>query len=151
MNSKQLYDFVLENNKIEGIEGASVSEVKAHEDFLALKDITIKDLADFVNICQPNAVLRDKYGLDVRIGNHIPMRGGSELQHYLELLLSRLGTDGPYSTHCAYETLHPFTDCNGRSGRVLWLWCMKKKGLNPRLGFLHTFYYQTLDNLTTRR
>jgi hypothetical protein len=35
----------------------------------------------------------------------------------------------------------PTTDGNGRSGRALWLWCMR--GRAP-LGFLHQFYYQTL-------
>ena len=38
---------------------------------------------------------------------------------------------------------HPFTDGNGRSGRALWLWQMNN---HAPFGFLHTFYYQTLEN-----
>jgi len=151
MNNEQLFNFVLESNKIEGIEGVTVHEQEAHADFLKLKNITVQDINDFVTICQHDAVLRNRTSLDVRVGNHIPMKGGAELEHYLILLLSRLSTDSPYDIHTSYEILHPFTDCNGRSGRVLWLWCMKRRGLYPGLGFLHTFYYQTLDNLTTRK
>ena len=49
-----------------------------------------------------------------------------------------------YVLHCRYESLHPFTDGNGRSGRALWLWMMGGIEEAP-LGFLHTWYYQSLE------
>lgn len=52
--------------------------------------------------------------------------------------------DPPWEVHIAYEMLHPFTDGNGRSGRMLWAWQMR----NFPLDFLHTFYYQTLNALS---
>ena len=53
----------------------------------------------------------------------------------------------PYDIHRRYETLHPFMDGNGRSGRILWAWQMIHHDIRPglSLGFLHAFYYQTLD------
>ena len=50
------------------------------------------------------------------------------------------------SGRCRYETLHPFMDGNGRSGRILWAWQMIEHNIAPglSLGFLHAYYYQTL-------
>lgn len=63
----------------------------------------------------------------------------------LEQILSRAHRGStPYDVHQQYETLHPFTDGNGRSGRALWLWQMIRDGQRAQLGFLHTWYYQSL-------
>jgi hypothetical protein len=89
--------------------------------------------------------------MDVQVGNHIAPRGGSNIRSELESLLMRANTGiHPWKIHLEYETLHPFMDGNGRSGRALWLWMMSQSGqLNRalKLGFLHSFYYQTLDNI----
>ena len=141
----ELYDFVAESNRIEGINRAPTSaELIATEAFICLPKITLVTLKNLVAVLQPRARLRDKLGLDVRVGNHYPPRGGPEIRAALEELLIEIneGNHSPYAAHLAYETLHPFTDGNGRSGRAIWLWQMK--GRAP-LGFLHQFYYQTLQ------
>ena len=140
--------FVTESNMIEGIHHPpSKAECDAHNTFMALDTVTVEDLERFVGTVQPDAKLRDKRGLDVRVGTHFPEPGGVLVRHALTRLLCELEDGSPHYVHCQYETLHPFTDGNGRSGRVLWAWCMRKRGLNfDQLGFLHTFYYQTLQS-----
>jgi len=138
-----LEDFITESNRIEGINrDPTQEEISAHEVLLANKEITVKDLEAFVSIIQPGAVLRSRPGLDVRVGNYYPPPGGPEIELRLEeLLRTAYPVINSYPTHLAYEQLHPFTDGNGRSGRTLWLWQI---GGKAPLGFLHSFYYQTL-------
>ena len=142
--------FVNESNKIEGITREPTSgEILATQDFISLQTITIPDLERLVAVYTfkslPRGVLRDRLGTDVRVGSWAAPRGGPEIRNRLEEFLSILNNERKprtaYATHQEYEHLHPFTDGNGRSGRAIWLWQMS--GVAP-LGFLHTFYYQTL-------
>ena len=153
-----LVSFVRESNRIEGItRNPRESELSAHETLLGLDVVTVADLTAFVAIVQPGAVLRNRPGLDVRVGNHNPPRGGPDIVPALERILryahgpqpvaGGVYHAPPFVTHHEYETLHPFTDGNGRSGRALWAWQMIREEIWPgiRLGFLHAWYYQSLD------
>ena len=140
-----LNDFVIESNRIEGINRVPLpEEIWAHERFLVLDSIGLVDLEAFVNVVQPGATLRRRLGMNVRVGDHIAPPGGPDIEERLNDLLNTATRDeaDPYKTHLGYERLHPFMDGNGRSGRALWLWMM---GGNAPLGFLHQFYYQTLQ------
>lgn len=141
--------FMRESNRIEGIlRDPTPEEIAATEEFVALRKIGVDDLVRLVGVYQPNAVLRDKSGRNVRVGKHIPPPGGPFVRSWLELILldanDRVKT--PHQVHIDYETLHPFTDGNGRSGRAVWLWMMREAPLN----FLHHFYYQTLQASNSR-
>jgi hypothetical protein len=139
-----LEDFVRESNRIEGIlRDPTGDEVVAHAAMIHLAYPTVEDLVAFVGIIAPGHKLRDQYGLDVRVGDHIAPRGCPEIRTSLETLLDDLDLKDPWQTHVEYETLHPFTDGNGRSGRAIWLWQMK----GAPIGFLHRFYYQTLSGV----
>lgn len=149
-HATRLRNFVKESNRIEGIiRPPTAAEVREHEEFLKLPLVMVDHLVRFVKVVAPGKPLRAYEGMDVRVGNHIAPRGGSDIPARLDSLLDQIaaGLLTAWEAHRAYETLHPFMDGNGRSGRVLWLWQMLHQGRDPyalHRGFLHSFYYQTL-------
>lgn len=149
-----LDSFIRESNKIEGILRApTAAEAGMLAQFLECEKLTISDVAQFVSVYQPNARPRFVQGLNVRVGPHVAPPGGPAIQQALMDLLASVNGQifDAYTNHCRYETLHPFTDGNGRSGRAIWLWQMLRSGSRNEdmalgLGFLHTFYYQALQH-----
>lgn len=143
-----VYSFVAESNRIEGIVRPPTSgELDATRAFIARRALDVPDVVKLVGVFQPDARLRDKVNLNVRVGDHVAPRGGPEIAVELGQLLARvtLGDIDVWAAHVAYETLHPFTDGNGRSGRAIWLWQMERVAGGTEIGFLHSFYYQTLS------
>ena len=130
--SHWLRDFVRESNRIENIKDTIGADIQAHERLLGLEKIRVPDLEAFVRTITRDHVLRDKVGLDVQVGSHIPPAGGSDIRTNLQALLFTLNARSPFENHLQYEALHPFTDGNGRSGRALWLWQMMEAGLHSR-------------------
>lgn len=146
-----LYEFLTENNAIEGIFRAPTdAEMNVTRRFLAFSQIRVLDLINLVEIYAPGHVIRAKRGLNVRVGDYVAPPGGPEIVDSLRELLRSANdpsiTTSPWSTHLEYENLHPFTDGNGRSGRTLWVWQMLRQNKDPfAIRFLHRFYYQTLS------
>ena len=145
----QLLAFMRESLRIEGI----IREPTAHELertkwFIGLEKPEIINLCAIVGIYQSNAQLRDRPGINVQVNNHIAPPGGPWIATKLHEILATLPTADPWDTHVAYERLHPFTDGNGRSGRTLWAWQMVRRQEGLPLGFLHQWYYQSLERNT---
>lgn len=144
-----LIDFINESNIIEGIHREATNrEINAFKDLLHLPELTVKDIEDYVwQICKRK--IRNFPGRNVTVGSYTPPPGGPEIECLLNAILYRVNkkTFDPYTNHINYEKIHPFMDGNGRSGRAIWAWQKQQEGYNPfHLGFLHTFYYETLSH-----
>ncbi len=152
MTDEQLEAFIRESWKIEGYDEPTGLRtlMRIHRDFLDSSIPTRAALVEAALTFTGNVgVIRDREGLDVQIGYHLPLSGGPGVPTVLEVLLGSVTENQltPYEAHAAYENLHPFMDGNGRTGRMLWAWHMERTGVDPfwpERGFLHTFYYQSL-------
>lgn len=149
MSEGSLVAFVRDSNRIERLfHDPTREEIEAHTELLALPAVTAADLDRFVARVQPGATLRGHSGMNVRVGAHVPPVGGPEIMRELYELLSTLGDPdySPWQIHVEYETLHPFTDGNGRSGRALWAWQMLRQGRDPfAIDLLRQMYYDALE------
>jgi hypothetical protein len=153
IDEMRLISFVEESNMIEGIfRHPYQSEVDATRHFITLDEVDVAAVEALVASLQFGAVIRSTQGMNVAVGNHMPPSGGMNIVYSLmELLANSEVCDDPFLIHVRYESLHPFTDGNGRSGRALWLRMMQRihgeRGGLKR-NFLHEWYYQSLSHMS---
>jgi fido (protein-threonine AMPylation protein) len=154
VTTPDVLNFIRESNRIEGIKREPTrGEIEEYHRFMAQDQIQLVDMVHFVSVYQPEAQLRDRLGLNVSVGSYRPPAGDISIKTRLQDIIEaandlREVTDTgtreawrvAHGIHVRYQSLHPFTDGNGRSGRMLWMWMMRE----APLGFLHTWYYQSL-------
>ena len=73
---------------------------------------------------------------NVRVGNHIPTHwhnvpGQMSAWVWNETFAHEKGWEEIKKAHVRFETIHPFEDGNGRTGRMLMNWQRVKAGLEP--------------------
>lgn len=118
---------------------------------LAYNDITSED------ICKIHAL----HGEDLRSQNNVELgkfrvyhvRVGKwiaphplEVPELMEDFCKNWKTYDAWKAHNEFELIHPFTDGNGRVGRLLWLIKMQQKEYSLDKDFLKEYYYQTLNH-----
>ena len=139
--------FIIESNKIEG-ENTLESELLIYEWFLA-NDLDEENLKGFhKRLCDARHQVKREYR-GVYRDCSIWIGGKEKSSHRVEADMYELFEDKrhyvtPFHFHRRYEHIHPFVDLNGRTGRAVWLYQMLK-GQDVPLGFLHTWYYQSLS------
>ncbi len=145
--------FVKESNLIEGIKRPPTkTEIEESVKFLKLPVPTVGTLSEFV-FKTTGRSLRSKSGeaWNVWVGKWHPPKGGPHIVDELNDIVKAAfeNSDTPFNVHRRFQTLHPFMDGNGRSGRLLWAWHMLEHDIRPGLvnKFLHQWYYQSLDAL----
>lgn len=161
MREERLRAFVRESNRIEGVlDDPNSGEMLAHRELMHASRMTVALLEGFVDLAvrptnDKKPKLRVRKGQNVSIVDRATRKvlfqalpGGPEVELRLRDLLDQINAKelSPAKAHYLYETLHPFTDGNGRSGRALWAWMMRRIGKDPfALPFLHRFYYQSIE------
>jgi len=149
VDAVKLHAFLKESLAIEGIHrDPTPAERFASAAFLAKESIDPWDIEHIQAVYAPGNPLRTCLGMNVRVGGHRPPPGGPDILFELmrQLGLIRRREITPFRAHQAFETLHPFMDGNGRTGRILWAWQMLQLGEDPfAISFLQRFYYQSLE------
>lgn len=145
--------FLRESNEIEGIKaGPTDAQVLLFREFLKFDSLNYESVCSLVAAFQPGARLRTRPEdfVTIRGSKHQPPGGGMHIMYAFEDILGRISSEPsmypPFYAHGQYESLHPFTDGNGRSGRAIYAWhCLRLKDSSVfDLGFLKHFYFAAL-------
>ena len=150
----ETYEQVAESLRIEGIvRPPTEDEIAEHQRFTHLATLSISELEAFLKVFRPGARLRLYPGQDdICVGTHVPPKSGEHIAAQLKALLTDINAKKIdwWEAHIEFETLHPFSDGNGRLGRAIASNMLRAtKPSRADLGFLHAFYLQTLNKWGT--
>lgn len=150
MKLHPLHNFVRESWRIESIflpKAEYDALARFHEDWSTRTTIGVNDIEQAAHyFTHGKGKLRWVLGMDVKVGRYTPPKGGPQIHERLVALLENAKTAHPFIVHQEFEQLHPLMDGNGRVGRLLWLKIMVERKWSIRRGFLHEYYYQSLEH-----
>ncbi len=147
--NKQFKQFAIDSNFIEGETITTPEQIKAVEMAVGLEgNLRIEDILNLHAFCGKH-LKADWVGrfrdCQVIVGNYTP-----PLPEYVEEQTKTLARQLPmidsWMAHNEFQNIHPFQDLNGRVGRLIWLSKAVNEGYNFQRGFLHQYYYQTLNH-----
>lgn len=115
-------EFVRVSNRMAGIlRDPTAAEVAAHRGLLAVNTLRVENFEVFLQHIAPGAGFRDSLDDgDPEPEGDSTSDARSDLATIVQAARTRSAT--PERLHRLYRQLRPFTDGNGRAGRVLWMW-----------------------------
>lgn len=148
--------FMRESNAIEGefepwsdhLGRLNPGDLEACEGFLKLQKITLKDIKTLHSVLGRHLQadwVGDWRKVNVWIGKFTPLDWPC-LPDAMEKFIKGFPKMDSWEAHNMFETIHPFQDLNGRTGRLIWFWKAQKEGYNFDIPFLQQYYYQSLQH-----
>ena len=135
-------EHIRESNLIESIDDPAEDKRSrwAWKWFIQQPKITTEVLFELhrrITLKQLQASVRGKYRpCQVWVGRHVPMPPAEvpvAMNLYLNQLNHHWSIFDPIAMHVEFETIHPFIDGNGRTGRMLLWWHQIQLGEEPTL------------------
>lgn len=148
---KMLARFMVESNKIEGEAGLNPGDLEAARMFLVgpITERTLlachRTLARHLDVPWAGR-WRD---CNVRVGGYVAP-DHAEVPGLMRRLFRSLPKLDSWEAHNKFETIHPFEDLNGRTGRLIWLHKALDEDYAGGIPFLRKYYYQTLSRHSSR-
>jgi len=133
MNQIQVAEFLRESNAIEQVyDFESLGHALVAWDYLTKqKKLTHEVILTTHRLLMKGKLEKDKLGhyrkVAVYIGNREGLEAGKINQAMSNWIVNWEQTD-PRTAHIAYETIHPFIDGNGRTGRIFMNWMFIQRG-----------------------